>query len=206
MGMDMARKFIQMGMTRSKRYANYKGGRKFDYVFVGGGTGDGDGDGDASTRGSDEGANTKTKKKKGGVMKEDTSEQQNVDQQQQQQQQRVIKKKIQRPKSQDHKGHEKNEEVGKIFAAVLARCKAHEGYRRRKEAFLKMQRVEREKDRKREKEKEKEKDRKLEKEKENGIKGVKRELSNGSVGDGGEGEGKSAGGVKPKKVKRKRKS
>src|ERR1700684_2006874 len=29
MGMDMARKFIQMGMTRSKRYANYKGGRKY---------------------------------------------------------------------------------------------------------------------------------------------------------------------------------
>lgn len=30
-GMDMARKFIQMGMTRSKRYANYKGGRKYVY-------------------------------------------------------------------------------------------------------------------------------------------------------------------------------
>lgn len=29
-GMDMARKFIQMGMTRAKRYANYKGGRKYD--------------------------------------------------------------------------------------------------------------------------------------------------------------------------------
>jgi hypothetical protein len=29
-GMDMARKFIQMGMTRSKRYANYRGGRKYD--------------------------------------------------------------------------------------------------------------------------------------------------------------------------------
>jgi hypothetical protein len=28
-GMDMAQKFIQMGMTRSKRYANYKGGRKY---------------------------------------------------------------------------------------------------------------------------------------------------------------------------------
>ncbi|PQE26619.1 lung carbonyl reductase protein [Rutstroemia sp. NJR-2017a BVV2] len=32
--MDMARKFIQMGMTRAKRYANYRGGRK--YVKVGG--------------------------------------------------------------------------------------------------------------------------------------------------------------------------
>jgi hypothetical protein len=27
--MDMARKFIQMGMTRSKRYANHTGGRKY---------------------------------------------------------------------------------------------------------------------------------------------------------------------------------
>lgn len=29
-GMDMARKFIQMGMTRAKRYANHKGGKKYD--------------------------------------------------------------------------------------------------------------------------------------------------------------------------------
>lgn len=28
-GMDMTRKFIQMGMTRAKRYANYEGGRKY---------------------------------------------------------------------------------------------------------------------------------------------------------------------------------
>jgi len=28
-GADMTRKFIQMGMTRAKRYANYKGGRKY---------------------------------------------------------------------------------------------------------------------------------------------------------------------------------
>lgn len=27
--MDITRKFIQMGMTRSKRYASYKGGRKY---------------------------------------------------------------------------------------------------------------------------------------------------------------------------------
>ncbi|KAJ4344149.1 hypothetical protein N0V95_006311 [Ascochyta clinopodiicola] len=31
-GMDMARKFLQMGMTRAKRYANHKGGRKYDKV------------------------------------------------------------------------------------------------------------------------------------------------------------------------------
>ncbi|KZM27127.1 uncharacterized protein EKO05_0009006 [Ascochyta rabiei] len=29
-GMDMARKFLQMGMTRAKRYANHKGGSKYD--------------------------------------------------------------------------------------------------------------------------------------------------------------------------------
>ena len=44
-GMDMARKFLQMGMTRAKRYANHKGGRK----YLPGGKGraevlDGDGD------------------------------------------------------------------------------------------------------------------------------------------------------------------
>ncbi|KAF2845468.1 hypothetical protein T440DRAFT_360954, partial [Plenodomus tracheiphilus IPT5] len=31
-GMDMCRKFLQMGMTRAKRYANHKGGRKYDKV------------------------------------------------------------------------------------------------------------------------------------------------------------------------------
>ena len=29
-GADMARKFLQMGYTRSRRYANYKGGKKYD--------------------------------------------------------------------------------------------------------------------------------------------------------------------------------
>lgn len=29
-GADMARKFLQMGWTRSRRYANHKGGRKYD--------------------------------------------------------------------------------------------------------------------------------------------------------------------------------
>ena len=44
--MDMARKFLQMGMTRAKRYANHKGGKK--YGPGGKGSGeilDGDGDG-----------------------------------------------------------------------------------------------------------------------------------------------------------------
>ena len=29
-GMDMARKFLQMGWTRARRYANHKGGQKYD--------------------------------------------------------------------------------------------------------------------------------------------------------------------------------
>ncbi|KAL6161373.1 hypothetical protein ACJQWK_08691 [Exserohilum turcicum] len=29
-GMDMSRKFLQMGMTRAKRYANHAGGKKYD--------------------------------------------------------------------------------------------------------------------------------------------------------------------------------
>lgn len=29
-GADMARKFLQMGYTRARRYCNYKGGRKYD--------------------------------------------------------------------------------------------------------------------------------------------------------------------------------
>jgi hypothetical protein len=29
-GMDMCRKFLQMGYTRSRRYANHKGGKKYD--------------------------------------------------------------------------------------------------------------------------------------------------------------------------------
>ena len=29
-GMDMSRKFLQMGYTRSRRYANHKSGRKYD--------------------------------------------------------------------------------------------------------------------------------------------------------------------------------
>lgn len=36
MGMDMSRKFIQMGMTRAKRYANHEGGRKYKKVEGGG--------------------------------------------------------------------------------------------------------------------------------------------------------------------------
>lgn len=42
-GADMARKYLQMGFTRSRRYANYKGGRKYsktDGSLLDKGTGD----------------------------------------------------------------------------------------------------------------------------------------------------------------------
>ena len=42
-GADMARKFLQMGFTRARRYTNYKGGRKYnpdDYSLLPRGTGD----------------------------------------------------------------------------------------------------------------------------------------------------------------------
>jgi len=43
-GADMARKFLQMGFTRARRYANYKGGIKYDkahdYAIKRRGTGD----------------------------------------------------------------------------------------------------------------------------------------------------------------------
>jgi hypothetical protein len=43
-GADLARKFLQMGYTRARRYANYRGGRKYDqdndYAQLERGTGD----------------------------------------------------------------------------------------------------------------------------------------------------------------------
>ncbi len=43
-GADMARKYLQMGYTRARRYANYKGGKKYDetkdYKQLERGTGD----------------------------------------------------------------------------------------------------------------------------------------------------------------------
>ncbi|WP_223818011.1 DUF4385 domain-containing protein [Mucilaginibacter rubeus] len=43
-GADMARKYLQMGYTRARRYANYKGGKKYDghqdYVLLERGSGD----------------------------------------------------------------------------------------------------------------------------------------------------------------------
>ncbi|KAL9601059.1 MAG: hypothetical protein Q9219_002768 [cf. Caloplaca sp. 3 TL-2023] len=76
-GMDMTRKFIQMGMTRAKRYANHKGGRKYD---------------------------------KDGKELE---------------------------KSTDHAGKAEKEEASRVFREVWEQCKAHEGYKVKKEAFLK---------------------------------------------------------------------
>lgn len=79
-GMDMCRKFIQMGMTRAKWYANHRGGRKYD-------------------------------KGSGKELK----------------------------KSTEHKGREEKEEASRVFREMWERCKAHQGYRIKKEAFLKEQ-------------------------------------------------------------------
>ena len=42
-GADLARKYLQMGFTRARRYANYKGGKKYDpsndYIQLKKGTG-----------------------------------------------------------------------------------------------------------------------------------------------------------------------
>ena len=79
-GMDMTRKFIQMGMTRAKRYANHKGGRKYDAE---------------------------------GNVKEKS----------------------------EHAGRAEKEEASKVFRHIWERCKAHEGYSLKKEAFLEAQRL-----------------------------------------------------------------
>ncbi|KAH9907624.1 hypothetical protein F4778DRAFT_549461 [Xylariomycetidae sp. FL2044] len=86
-GMDMARKFLQMGMTRAKRYANHAGGRKYRK-----GTRE-----ELPRRGDDDDGS-------------------------------------------DAGGRREKEEASAVFREVWVRCKAHEGYGRRKEAFLKMQR------------------------------------------------------------------
>jgi hypothetical protein len=83
-GMDMARKFIQMGMTRAKRYANYQGGRKFV-------------DGKANGR------------------------------------------KIE--KSAGHKDKEEKEKASLVFRETWEKCKAHEGYQKLKDQFLREQKA-----------------------------------------------------------------
>ncbi|KIV99224.1 uncharacterized protein PV09_09088 [Verruconis gallopava] len=81
-GMDMTRKFIQMGMSRAKRYANHAGGRKYD-------------------------------KATGRELE----------------------------KSRTHKDHKDKLEASNIFKAYWIKCKEHEGYLRKKEAFLKEQKA-----------------------------------------------------------------
>lgn len=86
-GMDMARKFIQMGYTRAKRYANHAGGRKYRK-----GTGE---NGDGS--------------------------------------------KEELPRGEEHKGKREKEEAAAVFREYWDRCKAHEGYQLKKQAFQKEQ-------------------------------------------------------------------
>ncbi|KAH7088964.1 hypothetical protein FB567DRAFT_559532 [Paraphoma chrysanthemicola] len=79
-GMDMSRKFLQMGMTRAKRYANHAGGRKYDKVT-------------------------------GEELK----------------------------KSEGHKGMEEKLEASLIFREVWEKAKIHDGYKSKKERFMKEQ-------------------------------------------------------------------
>ncbi|KAI1419838.1 hypothetical protein F5Y12DRAFT_792687 [Xylaria sp. FL1777] len=83
-GMDMARKFIQMGMTRAKRYANHAGGRKY------------------------------RKDEDGG--------------------------RAELPKSGNHADKSEKEGASLVFREVWMRCRAHEGYKRKKVQFLREQR------------------------------------------------------------------
>ncbi|KAI9757582.1 MAG: hypothetical protein M4579_003394 [Chaenotheca gracillima] len=79
-GMDMTRKFIQMGMTRAKRYGQRAGGRKYS---------------------------------------KETGEE--LD------------------KSSTHKGANEKMAASDVFREVWERCRAHEGYLEKKEAFMKEQ-------------------------------------------------------------------
>ena len=90
----MARKYLQMGMTRARRYANYKGGRKYVRRVE---TGEKDGEWVGGAR-------------------------------------KAI------GKSEDHKGKAAKEEVSRVFREVWERAKGHEGYVKRKEAWLAEQR------------------------------------------------------------------
>ncbi|RWA09243.1 hypothetical protein EKO27_g5859 [Xylaria grammica] len=80
-GMDMARKFIQMGMTRAKRYANHAGGRKY-------------------------------RKGRNGIREE-------------------------LPNSENHADKREKEQASLEFREVWMRCRACEGYNRKKDEFLK---------------------------------------------------------------------
>ncbi|TGJ85019.1 hypothetical protein E0Z10_g3735 [Xylaria hypoxylon] len=78
-GMDMARKFIQMGMTRAKRYANHAGGRKY-------------------------------RKDRNGTR-------------------------VELPKNENHADKCEKERASLVFREVWTRCRAHEGYKRKKQEF-----------------------------------------------------------------------
>ncbi|KAK7951054.1 uncharacterized protein PG986_006782 [Apiospora aurea] len=83
-GMDMTRKFIQMGMTRAKRYANHAGGRKY--------------------------------RKDGGARREE----------------------LPRCTDEARMSPDQREKAAAslVFREVWERCRAHEGYQRRKAEFL----------------------------------------------------------------------
>ena len=121
-GMDNARKFLQMGMTRAKRYANWRGGRKYDY----GTTAKESAKKKTTSRGSDRpGEDGQSKVRSGGV-------------------ERIGRKRKREDIDSDADGgkdRRQKEEASQIFKDVWERSKNWDGYLKRKEDFLQKQRV-----------------------------------------------------------------
>ena len=118
--MDMARKYLQMGMTRAKRYANYKGGRKFLGVGEGG-----VGDSKGAVKGEGEVGDVKGVVKGEGEVGDVKG---------------PAKSRKAVGKSEDHADKADKEEASRIFREVWEWARKHEGYVARKDAILAEQR------------------------------------------------------------------
>ena len=124
--MDNARKFLQMGMTRAARYANYKGGRKY---FVGGkddcNGADEEGDGD------EEGP---------GLLKKNRKRiERGKEQRRRRRRKRGVGKEEEKGVEDDWDGRREKQEASRIFRDYWNKAKNHQGYVRRKQTILKRQ-------------------------------------------------------------------
>ncbi|KAI0477444.1 hypothetical protein GGR56DRAFT_409437 [Xylariaceae sp. FL0804] len=111
-GMDMARKFAQMGMTRARRYANHAGGRKY--------------------------RPRPPRQQRGSRGPEQEGEGEGAEEEKEKEKEKEEKRE-ELPRSTTHADHEEKAEAARIFREVWDRCRAHEGYRRLKEEFLREQ-------------------------------------------------------------------
>ena len=109
-GMDNARKFLQMGMTRAKRYANHRGGRK--YVPE-------NGNGDS--------------------VKAIEEVKQDVDGVSMGVERKRKRRKVEVKEGEDWEGRKEKEEASLIFREVWEKAKNWEGYVRRREELLRGQ-------------------------------------------------------------------